>query len=73
MSDKYGTGQDKQYCYRDSGILINQLGITNETDLVAAEVDLTQTGIEQFEPNFNDISFSALCEIHRFLFQDIYH
>jgi cell filamentation protein len=72
MSDKYGTEQDKQYCYPDSGILINQLGITNEADLEAAEVDLTQTRIEQFEPNFNDISFSALCGIHRFLFQDIY-
>lgn len=72
MSDKYGTGRDNQYYYPGSGVLINKLGITNEADLEAAEVDLTQARIEQFEPNFGDISFPALCEIHRFLFQVIY-
>jgi cell filamentation protein len=73
MSDKYGTGQDKQYCYPDSEVLINKLDITNETELEAAEIELTQMRIEQFSPNFEDISFSALCAIHFFLFQDLYH
>lgn len=72
MSNKYGTGQDKQYCYPNSGVLINKLGISKESDLEAAEIELTQARIEQFEPNFDDISFSALRKIHHFLFQDIY-
>ena len=29
MSDKYGTGTDAQYCYPDSDVLINKLGITD--------------------------------------------
>lgn len=72
MSDKYGTGQDKQYCYLNSEVLINKLGITNEEELEAAEIELTQLRIEQFKPNFEDISFSTLRAIHFFLFQDIY-
>ena len=72
MPDKYGSGQDKQYCYPDSVVLINKLSITNEADLEAVEIELTQLRIEQFDPIFDDISFSALCEIHHFLFQDLY-
>ena len=72
MSDKYGTGQDKQYCYPGSEVLINKLGITNETELEAAEIELSQVRIEQFQANFDDISLAALCAIHLFLFQDIY-
>jgi len=72
MSDKYGTGQDKQYCYPDSNVLINKLGLTDGDALEAAEVDLTQARLGQFEPNFDDISLGALCAIHRDLFQDLY-
>jgi cell filamentation protein len=72
MSDKYGTGTDKQYCYTNSGVLINKLGLTDECALEEAEVELTQARIEQFDPNFDDISLAALRGIHRYLFQDIY-
>lgn len=72
MSDKYGTGQDRQYCYPDSPVLINRLGICHEDALEAAEIALTQARIEQFEPDFDDISLNALQHIHRHLFQDLY-
>lgn len=72
MPDKYGAGGDTQYCYPDSDVLINKLGLTDEASLDAAEVELTQARIEQFEPDFDNISLSSLRGIHRYLFQDIY-
>ncbi|MGH8855303.1 MAG: putative adenosine monophosphate-protein transferase Fic [Telluria sp.] len=72
MPDKYGTGGDTQYCYPGSDVLINKLDLTDEAALEAAEVELTEDRIEQFNPDFNNISLSALCDIHRFLFQDVY-
>jgi len=72
VPDKYGVGGDTHYCYANSNVLINKLGITDEDGLEVAEVELTQTRIEQFEPDFDDISLSALRAIHRHLFQDVY-
>lgn len=72
MSDKYGAGQDAQYCYPNSEVLINKLGITEADALEAAEIVLTQARVDHFEPNFDNISLSALREIHFHLFQDIY-
>jgi cell filamentation protein len=72
MPDKYGTGGDTQYCYPGSDVLTNKLGLTNEAALEAAEVELTQARIEQFKPDFDNISLSALRDIHHFLFQDVY-
>lgn len=72
MPDKYGTGADSQYCYPDSDVLINKLGLTDGAALEAAEIELTQARIEQFEPDFDNISLSALRGIHRALFQDVY-
>lgn len=72
MSDKYGTGTDAQYCYPNSDVLVNKLGITDGPALELAEIELTQARIEQYEPNFDDISLAALRHIHFYLFQDIY-
>lgn len=72
MPDRYGAGSDTQYCYPNSNVLINKLGLTEESTLGDAEVELTQARIEQFDPDFDDISFAALRSIHRYLFQDIY-
>ncbi|MBC3936650.1 putative adenosine monophosphate-protein transferase Fic [Undibacterium rugosum] len=72
MSDKYGTGHDKQYCYPNSDTLINKLGLTDGDSLEAAEIEHTQARIEQFLPDFDDISLSALRAIHFHIFQDIY-
>lgn len=38
----------------------------------SAEIELTQARVEQFDPDFDDISLSALRGIHRYLFQDLY-
>lgn len=73
MSDKYGSGQDGQYCYPNSDVLINKLGLDNERELEAAEIALTQARIDQYEPNFDDFSLAALQAIHFHLFQDIYY
>ncbi|MDQ1920946.1 Fic/DOC family protein [Massilia pseudoviolaceinigra] len=72
MADKYGAGQDVQYCYPKSNVLVNKLGITEADALEAAEIELTQARIERYEPNFDDISLPALRAIHFHLFQDIY-
>ena len=72
MAGKYGTGEDSQYCYPNSNVLINKLGITDPHALEVAEVALSQARIEQFNPNFDDFSLAALCAIHFHLFQDLY-
>jgi len=72
MSDKYGAGQDGQYCYPNSDVLINKLGLTDGDALEAAEIELTQARIDQYEPNFDDISLPALRAIHLYLFQDLF-
>jgi cell filamentation protein len=72
MSDKYGTGEDRHYCYPGSDVLINKLRITDPTALASAEVSLTQARLQTFEPDFEDFSLSALRKIHFHLFQDIY-
>ena len=71
MSDKYGVNQDP-YCYSDTNILINLLGIRDETILELAERDLTELAIERIsfvEPPYD---FSYLSNIHRILFSDIF-
>ena len=72
MADKYGTDPDTQYCYPNSDVLINKLGLTDEVALEYAEIELTQARIEQFDPDFDNISLAALLGIHRYLFQDLY-
>jgi len=72
MSDKYGTGHDGQYCYPGSSVLINKLGIITGDALDAAEIELTQARVDQYDPNFDDISLPALRAIHFYLFQDLY-
>jgi cell filamentation protein len=41
MPDKYGVIQD-HYCYPDSSVLINKLGITDQSALDLAELEFTQ-------------------------------
>ena len=71
MPDKYGVIQD-HYCYPDSAVLINKLGITDQSALDIAELEFTQYRVEQYEPDFEDFSWASLLHIHFFLFQDIY-
>lgn len=72
MSDKYGAGGDRHYCYAGSDVLINKLDLHDGALLEAAEIELTQARIETFEPDFNAFSLEALQAIHRHLFDEIY-
>lgn len=71
MRDKYGVDQDPN-CYPNTDTLINLLNIQSESELEEAELELTSFRLEQFQPNFNNLTFDYLKEIHNFLFQDIY-
>jgi fido (protein-threonine AMPylation protein) len=66
MSDKNGTGQDGRYCYPNSDVLINKLGLRDKRALEAAEVALTLERIEQYEPNGSrsDTDLIALLRAH---------
>jgi cell filamentation protein len=72
VGDKYGRGQDAHYCYPGTDVLINKLGLADEAALEAAEIELTQARIDDYEPDFDDISLPALRAIHLHLFQDLY-
>ncbi|MGB0937825.1 MAG: putative adenosine monophosphate-protein transferase Fic [Colwellia sp.] len=71
MRDKYGVDQDPN-CYQNTDILINLLDIRSESELEEAELELTSFRLEQFSPQFEQLTFNYLKEIHRHLFQDIY-
>ena len=70
----YECEQDNSYCYQDSCILKNKLGIRNKEQLEEAERNITalrilqlKTGELRGEPNFK-----YLCKIHKHIFGDIY-
>ncbi len=70
----YECEQDNNYCYHDSSILKNKLGIKNQEELDEAERNITalrilqlKTGELRGEPNFK-----YLCKIHKHIFGDIY-
>jgi cell filamentation protein len=71
MIDKYGTGQDP-YCYPNSQVLENLLGIKDEETLENAERELTEIAVQDLgfsEPPYN---YDYLKLIHKTLFTDIY-
>lgn len=71
MLDKYGVGSDS-YCYENSDVLVNFLGITDGSLLEEAERDISNVnaGAIEFSPPPYDLAY--LQTIHRLLFQDIY-
>lgn len=62
------------YCYKDSPVLINRYGIHTLEDLKRVEQDIV--GARQIQMQLNPVNgkFTSthLCNIHRFLFGDIY-
>ncbi|MGR5129285.1 putative adenosine monophosphate-protein transferase Fic [Photobacterium swingsii] len=71
MRDKYGVTHDPD-CYPHSSVLINKLDITDDEQLALAERDFTRVRAEHFEPDFSQLNFEYLLQIHRILFQDLY-
>ena len=69
--DKYGVGQDT-YCYPQSSVLRNRLGITDSTRLSEAERDLSTLAANEidFQPPPYDIAYWQ--PMHHHLFKDLY-
>lgn len=65
---------DSRYCYPNSNILINKLGITDAAELRVAEREITalQLASTQIEPIPGAFDLAHLQSIHRYLFSDIY-
>ena len=61
------------YLYSDVPVLQNKLGIRTEKTLDLIEAEQSRTNMMLlYERGFSDFSPAGLCEIHRFLFGDIY-
>ncbi|MBE0456731.1 Fic family protein [Pseudoalteromonas sp. KG3] len=74
MRDKYGVAHDK-YCYPNSDVLINLLGIRDSDTLDEAEAEFTAERYRTYEPSQQtlcDFSFEHLKHLHHHLFQDLY-
>ena len=74
MRDKYGVGQDP-YCYPDSDVLINKLGIRVEETLAAAEIEFSTLRYKSYRSATSQIqnfTLDHLQSLHLHLFQDVY-
>ena len=61
------------YLYSDVPILKNKLGIKNEKTLDLIEAEQSRVNMMLlYEKGFSNFTPAGLCEIHRFLFGDIY-
>lgn len=63
------------YCYPDTDILKNKLGIKNVDLLKEAETQLTQLRLYklQREPISGRFTVSHFLKIHKYIFQDVYY
>ena len=70
----YEYERDDYYCYPDSLVLKNKLGIKDEALLNEAERKITALKLGELEcnPIQGELDFEYLRKIHRFLFSDIY-
>ena len=60
------------YIYEDVPVLRNKLGIKDEKVLDRVEAEQSRAYMMLlYEKGFDDFSAEGLCEIHRFLFEDI--
>lgn len=65
---------DSKYCYPDSDVLINKLGLTDKDELFLAEMKLTSARLQNLELKTlkGDFDFDHLKAIHKYIFQDVY-
>ena len=65
---------DKEYCYPDSHVLINRLGITDNEALSAAEREITSLKLAMAirKPVKGSFDLHHLQKIHKYIFGDIY-
>ncbi|GHU39201.1 Fic family protein [Clostridia bacterium] len=76
MSDEYEYSYDWdiRYCYENSNVLRNKLGITDADALRTAEREIAAVRVLEAErtPIRGKLDFKHLCGIHRYIFGDIY-
>ena len=61
------------YFFNDCSVLKNNLNIRDEAELDKAEAELSRARMMMlYNDGFSDFSESALSQIHRYLFQDVY-
>lgn len=70
----YEYERDDYYCYPDSPVLKNELGIKDEEELDAAEREITSLKIAKLnnKPLDGELDFNYVKRIHRYLFDGIY-
>jgi cell filamentation protein len=76
MSDEYEYSYDwdVRYCYENSNVLRNKLGIIDADALHTAEREIAAVRVLEAErtPIRGKLDFKHLCDIHRYIFGDIY-
>ena len=70
----YEYERDDFYCFPDSRVLRNKLGIRDERMLDAAEREITGLKAVEFvnNPFSEKLDFNYIKKLHKFLFNDIY-
>lgn len=70
----YEYERDDYYCYPNSSVLKNKLGVKDDEVLMEAERKITTLKLAELEHNpiSGELNFDYLRKIHRFLFGDIY-
>ena len=70
----YEYERDDYYCYPNSPVLKNELGINNEKEFAEAEREITSLKIAKLnnEPLEGELNFDYVKRIHRYLFDGIY-
>ena len=65
---------DSKYCYPDSDVLINKLGIKDSVKLFMAEKEATSIRLYELQqkPIKGKFNLDHLKAIHKYIFQDIY-
>lgn len=71
---EYDYEWDKEYCYPESRVLINKLGIQDSEKLSVAEKEITSLKLAYIKkkPIEGKFDLNHLKSIHKFLFEDIY-
>lgn len=66
--------QDFKYCYPNTDVLMNKLGIKNPQKLFDAEKKITTLRMRELQdkPILGNFDFVHLKKIHKYIFQDIY-
>jgi len=77
MDEKYNYSYEKtaNYCYPNSDVLINKLNIKTDKELSEYEGKFIafRTALLEVVPVKGNLDFAHLKEIHKHLFQDVFH